>query len=64
MYNFKTIPELAWFVLTVVVTTLAQYVQGAPPDDWKVWATSVIAALTRALIGAALDFADKYQTGD
>ena len=61
-YAFKTIPELAWFVLTMVAGALAAGVatQGAvAPTDWQAWVIGVASASIRALLGGGLAVANK-----
>lgn len=53
-YQFKPGAETIWFILVALITTAAQFFQGAPPTDWHVWAVSLAAALTRTLLGAAM----------
>jgi len=53
-YQFKPGAESIWFILVLMITTAAQFFQGAPPTDWQVWAISLAAALTRTILGAAL----------
>ncbi len=56
-YTFRPTPELIWFILTALVTTIAQAVasQGAtPPTDWHAWGIGVAAAAVRAVLGVVI----------
>ena len=54
MYQVKIGPETLWAIAVAVITALAQITQGAPPDDWRVWAVAAAAAVVRAVGGVIL----------
>ena len=61
-YRFKTMPEVWWFVLTAVLTTVMQALMEFNPTaitDWRAWAVSLFAASVRAAAGATLAYLAK-----
>ena len=57
MYEFKKVQELGWAVLVAAMTTALQVLVASDLvaiTDWRAWAVSLGAAVTRAAAGAAL----------
>jgi hypothetical protein len=56
-YEFKSLEELAWFVLVAAATVLFQVLAEFDPstiEDWRTWFIALGAAMVRAAAGAAL----------